>query len=46
MIAYSIEFYLMLDIVNSAWHQYDLQMVEKHRRDPPRRQARVCDSDK
>ena len=41
MIAYSIEFYLMLDIVNEAWRKYDfkvnLQIIEKQRRDAPRR---------
>jgi hypothetical protein len=46
MIAYSIEFYLMLNIVNKAWRQYDLLMIEKYRRVAPRRQERICVSDK
>jgi hypothetical protein len=44
MIAYSVEFYLMLDIVNRAWHQYDLLIKEKHRKVAPRRQERICNT--
>ena len=39
MIAYSVEFYLMLDIVNNAFRQYDLQLIEKERKYPPKRSA-------
>ena len=46
MIAYSIEFYLMLNIVNNAWRQYDFLIVEKQRKVAPRRLAVIGEPDK